>query len=153
MGRSPPPRATIKAYPTPHHPPSPLRHLLVFSYVDAYWWAFMVARGGDGHAHHTTNSGETDSPYPCFFNNLRRNPDTGLDLLGSGTTIRKAQVMLPFGRIDKKPFTYRHQYTFLLCKTLYILSKDMLRQTEPDEKATSWSCPLRIKWHILAQSC
>src|SRR5205807_7652327 len=103
-------------------------------------------RGGDGHAHHTTNSGETDSPYPCFFNNLRQNSDTGLDLLGPGTTISKAQVMFPIARIDKKPFTYRHQYTFLLCKTLYILSKDMLWQTEPDEKATFWACPLCIIW-------
>jgi hypothetical protein len=24
-------RATMNAHPTPHHPPSPLRHLLVFS--------------------------------------------------------------------------------------------------------------------------
>src|SRR2546421_11367066 len=39
----PTPRATIKALPTPHHPPSPLRMLMGSSSVDAYWPILAVA--------------------------------------------------------------------------------------------------------------
>jgi len=39
----PTPRATLKALPTPHHPPSPLRMLMGSSSVDAYWPILAVA--------------------------------------------------------------------------------------------------------------
>jgi hypothetical protein len=35
-------RATIKAHPTPPHPPSPLLKLMGFSQVDAYWVPSIV---------------------------------------------------------------------------------------------------------------
>src|SRR6266699_1153425 len=101
----------------------------------------------------TTNSYTHYLLSPCSLNNLRQNPNPSLNLIGLSTTVSKAQVMFPIARIYKEPFTCRHQYTLLQRKTLYFLSKDILRQTEPDEKATRWACPLRIRRHILAQSC
>jgi len=38
MSSGDPSRATIKALPTPHHPPSPLRMLMGFSSFDAYYY-------------------------------------------------------------------------------------------------------------------
>src|SRR5947208_1200051 len=99
------------------------------------------------------NTGNADSLYPCSLNNLAQNPYPRLNVLGLSTTKSKAQVMFTITRIHKEPFTCRHQYPFLQRKELYFLSKDILRQTEPDEKAAPRACPLRIRRHILAQSC
>ena len=44
MSSDDPPRATIKAHPTTHHPPSPLRILMGFSSFDAYYYSNPASR-------------------------------------------------------------------------------------------------------------
>src|SRR5947207_9283477 len=129
-------RATIKAHRPSTQPPSPLRNpgvgLRLMPIGGPLWSPGVLCL------------------LPCFFNNLCQNPDSGLNVLRLSTTVSKAQVMFPITRIHKEPFTCRYQYTFLQRNTLYFLSKDILWQTEPDEKADQRACPLRIRWHILA---
>src|SRR5207302_11478233 len=89
--------------------------------------------------------------HPCFQNNLRQHAYASLDIARSCAAIGKAQVVLAIGRMHEKPFTGSQQYPFLERHTLDVLSKDSLRQAEPDKKATCRVCPPHISRHVLAQ--
>ena len=86
------------------------------------------------------------------MNNLRQNVYPGVNLVGRGITVGKAQVVLAIRGIHEESLTCHQRYPFLKRLALYVLSKDILRQTEPDEKATRRVCPPHIGRHVPAQS-
>src|SRR6266700_159089 len=86
------------------------------------------------------------------MNYLRQNAYPGVNIVGDGTAVGKAQVVFAFGRMHEKTLTCRQRYSFLESQALYFLRKDLLWQTEPDEKAARRVGPPHIRRHILAQS-
>src|SRR2546421_12920224 len=86
------------------------------------------------------------------MNHLRQNAYPGINIIGGGTAVGKAQVVFAIGRMHEETLTCRQQNPFLERQALYVLRKDLLRQTEPDEKAARGVGPSHIRRHVLAQS-
>src|SRR2546421_10195178 len=86
------------------------------------------------------------------MNHLRQNAYPGVNIVGGGTAVGKAHVVFTIGRMHEKTLTCRQRKPFLEGQALYVLRKDLLWQTEPDEKAASRVGPPQIRRHVPAQS-
>src|SRR5712691_1748128 len=86
------------------------------------------------------------------MNHLRQNAYPGINIVGGGTAVGKAYVVFTIGRMHEKTLTCRQRNSFLERQALYVLRKDLLWQTEPDEKAARRVGPPDIRRHVLAQS-
>src|SRR6266700_3234468 len=86
------------------------------------------------------------------MNHLRQNAYPSVNIVGGGTAEGKAQVVFTIGRMHEKTLTCRQRNSFLEGQALYVLRKDLLWQTEPDEKAARRVGPPHIRRHVLAQS-
>src|SRR5690348_8211502 len=87
----------------------------------------------------------------CSMNHLRQDPHPGVNILGGGTAVGKAQVVFAFGRVHEEALTCRQRYPFLKRQPFYVSRKDLLWQSEPDEKAAHGVGPLHISRHVPAQ--
>jgi len=60
------------------------------------------------------------------MNRLRQNAYPGVNIVGGGTAVGKAQVVFAIGRMHEKTLTCRQRNSFLESQALYVLRKDLL---------------------------